>query len=179
MKSILSILLTLSLNYLSYAQLAYETDLYNCIKDNLRENGYDLEEGLQLFEAQLKEIGYLSDSTNLYLLFKKQAKCESPLMIKNYVKDIDVRENSFFEVRNSCYSKMELIKKSSKYYKVMEKLNSKNDGIKNPWTLWETIHAFIDENDYRHPFYRMTALVALHSWSLDKLNEYGFDDSCL
>ncbi|WKK87508.1 hypothetical protein QYS48_12795 [Marivirga arenosa] len=152
--------------------------MYNCIKDNLTENGYDIEEGMQLFEKQLKEIGYLSDSTNLYLLFKKQAKCESPLMINNYVADMDVRVNNFFEVRNSCYSKKELIKKSSKYLKVIQKLKSNRDGIKNPWTLWETIHSVIDEDDYSHPFYRMNALVTLHSWSLDKYNEYGFDDSC-
>lgn len=145
----------------------------------MKENGHDLEKGLKLFEDQLIQIGYLSDSTDLYLLFKKQAKCESPLMIKNYIADIDVRINNFFEVQNSCYSKKELIKKSSKYFKVNEKLKSKNGGIKNPWTLWETIHSVIDEDDYSHPFYRMNALVTLHSWSLDKYNEYGFDDSCL
>lgn len=151
--------------------------MYECIKDKLREKGHNLEEGLNLFEAQLKEIGYLSDSNSLYLLFKKQAKCESPLMIKNYIDDIDVRINHFFEVQNSCYIDSNSEKENSKYFKVIEKLKAAGQ-VKNPWKLWETIHSEIDEQDYDHPFYRMNALVTLHSWSLDMFHEYGLENGC-
>jgi len=68
----------------AYSQYEYENELYECIKSEFSNNELDLEKGLNKFEKQLIELGYLSDSTNVYRLLQIQANCDIPLIIKTH-----------------------------------------------------------------------------------------------
>lgn len=177
-KLILSITFSLSLLLESFCQYEYEDELYKCIKSELATKGRDLEKGLDLFEKQLIEIGYLSEATSLYDAFRIQSHCSSPpLIIKKYIDEIDVRVNRYFEIRTYCYEQDNKYKKESKYAKMLKKMESRTDEMYAD-DIWKLIHTVLEEKDYQHPFYRMKALVTLHSWSIDAYDKYGSENSC-
>lgn len=147
-------------------QCDYETELYTCIKDKFKDNGHDIELGLDSFETQLIELGHLSDSLNLPSLLEKEARSGMPLIIKSYIPSVDIRTNSYKTILNTCFDKKNHCKLGSKYFKLAIHLSStETDG--RPWSILEATHSIINESDYAHPFYRMSALITLHAWSLE------------
>lgn len=161
----------------SFSQYQFESELYDCIKLELNKNGFDLDKGLQSFEKQLYEIGYLSDTISIYDALKIQAHCDLPLPIKGYVKEIDVRTNEFLKIRTACFSRESAEKRSSKYFKLVSFLESSKPEI-NARSVWSAIVSVLDRRDFQHPFYRMVALVTLHSWSLDDYNKRAPESNC-
>jgi len=117
-------------------------------------------------ETQFKNLNYLSDTINIYQLLQNQAD-ELPMQIDYYVKSMDIRTNNYLQIRSGCYSQVP-VNKDSKYYKLTKHLEK----IKatSPSKIWNEIGTFLNEKDFKHPFYRLMGLTTLQSWSLKKDN---------
>jgi len=159
---ILSIFISNSLS----AQYQYEEYIYDCVTKELLSRNFEVTKGLELFEKQLDSLGHLNKSTSIFKLYRDQTNSLMPLRISSYVRDIDVRYNDFNTQIAACYSKPHQYKKGLKYHKVKSRIE-KLAPPHLPGSIWEEMHTVLEEKDYEHYFYRMIALVMLHSFSID------------
>lgn len=159
---VLSIFITNSLS----AQYQYEEYLYDCVTKELISRDFDVARGLILFKKQLDSLGHLNDSISIFKLYRDQTNSLMPLRIKSYVRDIDVRYNSFNTQIAACYAKPHEYKDESKYHKVKSRIE-RLSSPQLPGEIWKVMHTILEEKDYEHYFYRMIALVMIHSFSID------------
>ena len=159
---VLSIFITNSLS----AQYQYEEYLYDCVTEKLLAEDFDVVKGLDDFEKQLYALDHLNESASIFELYRDQINSLMPLRINSYVRDIDVRYNNFNAQIAACYAKPHQYKIESKYHKVKSRIESLSSP-QLPGEIWEEMHTVLEEKDYEHYFYRMIALIMIHSFSID------------
>lgn len=164
-RDILCILITLLFSINGFSQHKYETELYECIEQSFHQKGWDLKPSLDSLESQYYDIGYLSDSMGIYDLFRYQSiEGEVPLTIDKYITALDMRINNYEIMLKSCLDNVINIE-DSKYQKLSNRLNKIER--KAPSEIWKVMEDFLDEEDFKHPYYRFTALMTLQNWSID------------
>ena len=148
-----------------FSQYEFETELYECIERSFHQKEWDLKLSLDSLENQLYEIGYLSDSVGIYDLLKYQAlEGEVPLIIDKYITALDMRINNYEIMLKSCLLNIRNIE-FSKYQKLSNKLNQIERKV--PSEIWNVMEQVLEKKDFKHPYYRFTALMTLQNWSLD------------
>lgn len=159
-------------------QYQFENDLYTCVSEKINLRGYDMEKGIKSFKSQLLKLEYIQEinSSSLYSMIMRQANCETPLVIEEYVSDIDLRVNHFATVLQICFNLEHPDREASKYYKVNLDLQSLED--QSPASVISEIHKTISKEDYDHPFFEMLLLTTLHSWSIEGFDKYGKSEEC-